>query len=183
MSYYSILRFSKFISNYQRGFSLIEILVSLALFSIMVLLLVGFFFWMDFYNARIKAGSQTLESARRALDSMSYEIREAKGIYTPTTTQSQLSLETSHYLPNDETNTFIDFFLCGSALCLKRESQNILVLTPDTVEVTNITFTQLLNGVTPAVQTSITVSNANPGSNPAQSSTVTLTSTASLRNQ
>ena len=54
------------------------------------------------------------------MDIMVREIKEAKSVYTPTTNSSQLSLETINYLPVDEENTYIDFFLCGSSLCLKK---------------------------------------------------------------
>lgn len=165
-----------------KGFSMVELVVSISLMSLILVALMSFIWWMNYYNSKTRADNQSLDSASRALNEMVYEIKGAKSIYTPTTTASQLSLETTHYLPSDESDTFIDFFLCGSALCLKKESQDPIILTSDNVNVSSLSFTKISNGSVPSVQIRLTVNYNNPNNDPSRNASVTLTSTASLRN-
>ena len=159
------------------GFSLLEIIISLAMFSMIMLAVVSFLMSMNTSNLKTTADREAGENAKNALEQITREIKSAESIYTPTTTTNQLSLETSRYLPAGETDTFIDFFLCGTAVCFKKELQSPVVLTSDSVRVTNLTFLQISTGAIPSVQVSIT---ANSGSGNTYSST-NLTSTASLR--
>lgn len=161
------------------GFSLLELLISVTLFSLILLAIISLFFSMIFANSKTKADREALENARRALEKIVYEVKAAKSIYTPTTTQNQLSLETSRYLPPNETNTFIDFFLCGTAICLKKEFQDPVALTSENVAITNLEFSQLQNSNSPSIKISLTASYTDPAKNLASS--VVLTSTASLR--
>jgi len=163
------------------GFSLLEVLISTAIFSMVLLTVFSFFFSINASNSKTKADREAQENARMVLEEITYEIRGAKSIYTSTTTSSQLSLETTKYLPTGETGTFIDFFLCGTAICLKKESQNPVALTSDSVEVTNLTFSQILNGTKPSVQINLTVNYINPSGSINSFASVNLTSTASLR--
>ena len=175
-----------FLKNNHAGISLLEILISLAIFSIILLFVVTFFFTMSASNFKTKADRENLESIRRVLDEMAFEIKSAKSIYTPTTTANQLSLETARYLSVNETSTFIDFYLCGNAICLKKEFQDPIVLTTDSVKITSITFLKILNESTPSIKINLTLSHAgSTGSFDMGSSDITylvdLTSTAALR--
>lgn len=163
------------------GLLIIEVLISVAIFSFILLVVISFLFSVTDSNSKTKADREVGENARTVLDQMTYEIRSAKSVYTPTTTSSQLSLETSRYLPADEVSTFIDFFLCGSAICLKKESQNPIALTSDSVQATNLSFSQISNNGKPSIKINLTVDYDNPSNNPNSSSSITLTSTASLR--
>lgn len=170
-----ILPIGKVVKN--RGFTLIEILVALAIFSVILLTLISSFLAMNNAILKTKADMEVSENARKTLNEITYEIKSAKGIYTPTTTTNQLSLETSRYLPSGETNTFIDFFLCGTAVCLKKELQDPIALTSNSVQVTNLTFLQISTGTKPSIQVNLTVNYPNSNS----PSSITLTSTASIR--
>ena len=160
-----------------KGFSLLELVVAIAIFAILMGAVVTFFLSMNNSSIRTTASRDVTENARRALDEITYEIRSAKGVYTPTTTASQLSLETLRYLPSGENDTFIDFFLCGTAVCLKKESQEPVAITSNSVQVTSLSFTQISTGTTPSIKVSLTM-NSGSGSNYYSTS---LTSTASLR--
>jgi len=170
-----------FINNFRgksRGFSLLELLLSLAVFSIILLAVYSFFFSLSDSNLRTKASQTATDNAKRALEVITFEIKSAKSIYTPTTTASQLSLETSRYLQSGETATFIDFFMCGYAVCMKKESQeDAVALTSDSVQVTNLVFSQISTGTNPSVKVGLTVTSGS-GQN---LSSVNLTSTASVR--
>jgi prepilin-type N-terminal cleavage/methylation domain-containing protein len=151
------------------GFSLVEIIVSLAIFALILFVIISFFLSMNTSNSKTKIDGEALESAREALDQITYEIRSAKSVYTPTTTENQLSLETFKYVPDGERSSFIDFFLCGTAVCVKKESQVAVALTPSSVQVTGLTFSQILTSTSQSIQVNIIVGSTS------------LTSTASLR--
>jgi len=163
------------------GFTLTEVLVYVAILSIIILAVSGFLAWTMRTNTKVKAMRETQDNARRAMEIMTYEIKEAKSIYTPTTTSNQLSLETTHYLPGGENTTYIDFYLCGTQLCLKKESQNPIALTSDRVEVNNLIFSQIITGETPSVQIDLGINYKNPQNRPEYQASVNLKSTASLR--
>ena len=174
-------------TNIKNGFSLIEVLVSVGIVSMILLLLSSFIFQLNYSNSKTKADREALENARRILDIIVYEIKGAKSIYAPTTTfpstgsADQLSLETFRYLPDGEDTSFIDFFLCGTGLCLKKESQNPVLLNSDNVSVTNLVFTRILSGTAPSVKTAFTVSYKNPSGQPSNDASVSLNATVSLR--
>lgn len=171
----------RLLSKSGEGFTIVEVLVSVGIISIVLLAIISFVLWMNYYNAKTRADREASENARRALSILVHEIREAKSIYAPTTTSSQLSLETTKYLPTGENYSFIDFFICDSALCMKKESNNPLLLTSDSVEVSSLQFSQILNGNTPSIQIDLTISYKNPNSASGNYSSASLTSTARLR--
>ncbi len=164
----------------KRGFSLVEILVYIAILSIILLLVSSFIFYFIQSNATTKGDREVLENARRVLEEMTYEINGAKGIYTPTTSASQLSLETSRYVPTGESTTYIDFFICGTRICLKKESQSPIFLTSDTVTVNSLSFNRILTNGSSSMRMNIILKGTSTvnGIQPS----VNLTSTASLRN-
>ncbi len=160
----------------KRGFTLMEILVYLAVLTVIFLSVLSFLTWSTKSGNKARAIREVTDNARRAMEIMTYEIREAKSIYTPTSTSTQLSLETSHYLPAGEILTFIDFYLCGEAtstLCLKKESEPPIAITTDRVKVSNLEFLQIAT-TTPSIQINLKVDCQGQAS-------IDLTSTASLR--
>lgn len=163
----------------QKSFTLMEILVYVAVLAIIVLSVSTFLIWATKSNAKIKAMRETSDNARRVIEIMVYEIKEAKSIYTPTSTSTQLSLETTHYLISGEKTSYLDFYLCGvTTLCLKKESENPITLTSDRVEVNNLEFIQI---ATSSVQINLGINFKNPQNRPEYQATINLISTASLR--
>lgn len=158
----------------KKAFTLVEILVYIAVLAVVFLIVGSFVFWLVNSESKAKANRELLINAKRAIDTISYQIREAESIYDPTTTANQLSLEIKKYLPEGEETSFIDFFLCGTQLCLKKESQEPLALTSDNVEISNLIFTKVVSGGAPSVKIDLTVEYKNQTS-------ISLTSTASLR--
>lgn len=165
----------------KKGFTLIETLVYVGILSIIVTVIFSFLIWSVRSSTKIKVMRETSDNARRAMEIMVYEIKEARTIYTPTSTSTQLSLETLHYLPTGEDTTYIDFYICGTQLCLKKESQSPIALTSDKVEVGNLFFTPVVTGETPSVQIELKIDYKNPNSRPEYQASVDLKSTASLR--
>jgi len=175
------LKIEKYSKLKGKGFTLIEILVYIGVLGIIIVILSSFLIWATRSNTKAKVMRETLDNTRRAMEIMSYEIKEAKSIYTPTTTSNQLSLETTHYLPEGETKTFIDFYLCDSRLCLKKESQDSIALTSDNLEVSNLVFAQVITGTIPSIQINLKVNYKNPTNRPEYQASVNLLSTISLR--
>lgn len=165
----------------KKSFTLIEILVYIGVLGIVIVAISSFLIWSIRSNTKAKVMRETLDQTRRAMEIMIYEIKEARSIYAPTTTSTQLSLETLHYLPEGEKTTYIDFYLCGTQLCLKKESQDSITLTSDKVEVNNLVFTQVITGQFPSVQIELKVDYKNPTDRPEYQASVNLISTASLR--
>lgn len=164
-----------------RGVTLIETLVYITVLVIIVATIFLFLIWLVHSNIKTKVMRETLDNARRSMEKIIYEIKEAKSIYSPTTTSSQLSLEIIKYLPENEEDTYIDFYLCGTQLCLKKESQNPIALTSDAVEVKSLVFTKIISGLFLSVHIDLTVDYKNPEGLPEYDASVRLTSTASLR--
>lgn len=166
----------------KKGFTVIEIIIYTAVLSIILLAIISFFIWVIQSNNKAKAMRETLNNTRRAMEIMTYEIKEAKSIYMPTTTTTQLSLETKKYLPEREETSYIDFYLATTTLYFKKESQNPIALTSDNVEVKTLIFNQISTTTTyPSVQINLEIEYKNPNNRPEYSASVNVTSTASLR--
>jgi prepilin-type N-terminal cleavage/methylation domain-containing protein len=159
----------KFFDNNIKGFTLVEIVVSVAIFSVILFVLVSSLLVMNGSNIKLISDRQVLDNAQRVLDKIVSEVKAAKSIYTPTTTANQLSLETLRDLSDGRTISYVDIFLCGTAVCLKKEFRNATPITSDSVQVSNLIFLQITNNDSTSLQISLTV-----GSN-------TLTSAVSLR--
>lgn len=170
----------------KKGFTLMEALIYIGVLAIIISAVSSFFLWITRSNTKVRAMRETLDSARQAMEIMSHEIKEAKSIYTPTsifsTSTSQISLETTKYLPEGENRTYVDFFLCEKRLCLKKEGQNPITLTLDNVEVKSLEFNQVATTSTiPSIQIVLRVDYKAPAERAEYQASVKLISTVSLR--
>jgi len=164
----------------QRSFTLTEILVYVAVLAIIISAVSSFFLWATRSNTKARAMREVSDNARRAMEIMAYEIKETKSIYTPTSSSTQLSLETRHYLPDGEESTYIDFYLCDNHLCLKKDSEDPIALTSDRVKVSNLEFLQVAT-TTPSIQINLKIDYKNPYNRPELRASISGTSTLSLR--
>ena len=164
-----------------RGFTLIETLVYIGILAIVVGVIFSFLIWSINSSTKVKVMKETSDNARRAMEIMVYETREARSIYTPTSTSTQLSLKTLHYSPIGENAAYIDFYICGTQLCLKKESQDPIALTSDNVKVDNLFFTQIVTEEIPSVQIELKIDYKSPNNRPEYQASVDLKSTVSLR--
>jgi len=167
-----------------QGFSLIELLLYVAVISIIISAVVGFGSWAIQVGTKTKVNSEVVNNARLAMDTMVYEIKKAYSVYTPTSVfgvhPGQLSLEQLN-ATTTESSSFIDFFICDQALCLKREGAAAIAITNSQVRVTNLIFKQLLNTAgAPSIQIMFSVSSL-PSSRPEATASLDLTTTANLR--
>lgn len=164
------------------GFTLIELLIYVSVLVLIVLAAGSIFLSASKSSRKAKAARETIDNTRRAIEVMTHEIREAKSIYTPTSVLSssngQLSLETTKYCPEGEISTYIDFYLCEQRLCLKKESQNPIAITSDRVKIENLEFYQI---ATSSIQISLKVNYKSLSTRPEDQFSINTTSTVSLR--
>ena len=169
----------------KKGFTLIEVLIYIAVLVVIITAVSAFFLWGIRSNSKTRVMRETLDNSTRAMEVLTREIKEAFSIYTETSTfdsnPGQLSLETTKYLPTGESTTYIDFYLCNDQLCLKKESQDPVALTSDKVKVTNLVFSRVITNEIPSVQVNLTVDYNDLTGQPEYQASVNLTSTISLR--
>jgi len=170
--------------QFNQGFSLIELLLYVAIITIVISAIVGFGSWAIQVGTKTKVNSEVVNNARLAMDTMVYEIKKAHSVYTPTSVfnvhPGQLSLEQLN-ATTTESSSFVDFFLCDQAICLKREGSNAIAITSSRVRITNLIFKQLLNSASsPSIQIMFTI-NSLASSRPEGNASTTLITTANLR--
>jgi len=166
----------------KQGFTIIAFVVYIAVLAILGGAVSTLFLWTLKAHTKAQVLQETTFSAQLAMDRVMYEVREAKSLYLPTTTATQVSLETETSTPPGETVGYIDFFLCGEALCMKKEEQVPFALTPNTVEVINLSFTTISTDTDfSSLRVFMEVRHKNPNNRPELEAVVPLTSTASLR--
>lgn len=170
----------------KEGFTLIEMLAYVTILSIIVLAISGFFLWVVRSNSKARAIWEVSDNARRVMETLSLEIKEAEGIYAPTslfsTSSGQLSLETKKYLPDGETETYVDFFLCEKRLCLKKEGQSPVAITSESVEVNNLGFYPLAaTSTSPSIRINLEIDYKRPAENPEYLASFSATSAVSIR--
>ena len=166
------------------GFTLIEAIVYIAVLFIVTAAIASFLIWAMQSNNKSAAMREVLNNTQRMMAIMSYEIKEAKRIYAPTTSFTQLSLETLKYLADDENSSYLDFYSSNGSLLMKTDSQqDAIVLNSDRVEVKDINFEVISTTSTyPSVRISLSVYYKNPNNRSDQSASMSVTSTVSLRN-
>ena len=175
-----------FIRTTGLGFMLTEILVYIAVLSIVVLAISSLVLWSVRLNAKAKATREVVHNARRVMETMIYEAKGADYLYEPNSVfgshPGQLSLVTKEYLPAGEVETYIDFYLCGTGLCLKKESQDPISLISDSVRVDKLVFYKVGSEDACSVQIELAISYKNPANRSEYQALIDLTSSVSLRN-
>lgn len=163
------------LNNKKGGFTLIEVLAYIGVFSIIVIAIISFVLWSVHSSIKTRVMRETLYNTRRSLEIMTYEIKTAKSISASSTVKHL-------YLENATTT---EFYLCGSAsstLCQKKGAGDPAYLTSDKVEVKNLEFIKIATSTTtPSIQINLKVNYKNPTGRPEYKASVNATSTASLR--
>lgn len=150
-----------------KGFTLIEALLYVALLGLLLGSISTFVVWVLHVNMKVNAMEEVVSNAERAKDSITQEARQAVSVYTSTSTSSQLSLETKENLPDGETNTFVDFFLCSEQLCKKIEGQDPIAVTSSSVRVSQFQVSEIASSPSEkSLQVHLMVIYPNPGNRP-----------------
>ncbi|PLX27715.1 hypothetical protein C0583_00545 [Candidatus Parcubacteria bacterium] len=142
------------------GFSVVETMLAIAIFSLLSLSVISFFIWTITIYSKLQAMNMVAKNIDVALTAMVYEIREAQSIYYPTSTSTQISLKTYHNLPDNEEISYVDIYLCETQVCIKREGEEVEYLTSDQVLVTDLEFTYIATSTAPSVYIEMSVINS-----------------------
>jgi hypothetical protein len=168
-----------------RGSTLLETLIYITLLGIVFsLVAVSAEQALNLYSyAKIRGGAA--ENAGQAAALIKREIRGASGVYTPTsvfgTNPGQLSLGTTNNLPDDESTTFVDFYIDSDKLFIKREGLDPELVIGGQFLVPRFIITHLnQSGTTSALQIELTVAYDSPESESRFGSSTIIT-TAALR--
>lgn len=123
----------------ERGFTLYEVLIYLALFLVLSVLIVGLVVQMlsgGFKQARTR---EVVSSVNSAFTILLNEGKFSQEVYEPTSVfnsnASQISLRTQNFAPAGESFAFVDFYLDNGRLFIKRESEGTAALTSDRVHI------------------------------------------------
>lgn len=131
----------------QKGFTLIEFIVYVALLAILLTLTVQFILSVIESAARMDAKEEVQKNAAAITRAFEHEVRHSHEIYTPTSDfvsdPGQLSLLSSINLPPDENETYTDIYLHNGRFCIKWELTGADCVTSSSVEVTSLTFTRI----------------------------------------
>jgi type II secretory pathway component PulJ len=147
----------------RNGFTLMEILVYISLFSLIMVFLVQFLSAILQENVEDTAREEVEASLLTAINIIDSEVRNATDIYLPTSTFSshpgQLSLTTVRSLPADEQITYVDFFISDDErLCIRRDTSTAECLTSPRLRVTNLQFIRLIPSEgSQSIQTKLTL--------------------------
>ncbi len=145
------------------GFTLMELLVYLAIFALVILGLFQFLTSILSNQQRGSAREAVIENANIAMHAINFEIRHGIDVYDPVTTSTttsieQLSLITDrkNLLGSEETETYVDFFVNSEGqLCRKTEPKGVECLTTEDVVIKKLKFNHIGSGV----RTELTVEN------------------------
>lgn len=166
----------------KQGFTIIEFIVYIAVLAIIGGAVFTLFLWTLSVHTKARVLQETALSAQFAMEIVMREAREAESLYLPTSSATQISFQTKTFMPLGETTGFIDFFLCQDRLCMKKEEQNPVAVTSNTIEVTSLVFTAISTDTDfPSLQMIMEVRHRNPNNRPELEAILNLTSTASLR--
>ncbi len=165
----------------QKGTTLIEVMTYVVILTIIILTILSFFIWALQSSRKINAMKEVLNSNRNAMQIISHEIMEANSIYYPTSSSTQLSLETSKYAQSGEDISYIDFFVCGTRLCMKKEGLDPVAITADSVLVSDLRFKQISTSTAPSIQIYLETRYKTNSDSFSSNAVVGATSTAVLR--
>ncbi|MCK4891245.1 MAG: prepilin-type N-terminal cleavage/methylation domain-containing protein [Candidatus Pacebacteria bacterium] len=150
------------IKNKEEGFTLIEMIVYVALVGIISIVLFNVTFFVIRANNKIIALSKVSSNANSVMERMTYEIVNSKYIYLPTSnfssSDAQLSLVTEVGASSNEDITFIDFYVEDGTLFLKEEGlDDPIALTSSDVLVSDMEFLYYKNDSRESVTVDMTI--------------------------
>ena len=153
----------------QKGFTLVELMVSLAVFSIVMLISTGVLLIMIDVNAKGQALYSSYSNLAFALDSMTREIRTGRNYYCTTTTaggDTLFSQDTARNCTNGAmivfnkgwSNERLGYRLFEGRIEQRLGSSEWFSITGDEVEVTSFTITVANTGTSNDAQPGVEVS-------------------------
>jgi len=147
------------IKNYLAGFTLIEALVYISISSILLVVMTSLGYNVFVNRQKVLVGEEILENANLVFSRIEYNVRQAKNILLPETTGSELSLEMGNPAINPTR-----FYLDGTRIFFAQSTGSGTALTTDSVEITNLSFTKLVNDISGiSISVSLTIGSSRAG--------------------
>jgi len=169
------------IKQHKKGFTLIEMVVYAALLVLIVGAISVLLFGTLKSHAKTRVTRDVMHNITLAVDAVFLEVKEAEDIYDSTTSTDQLSLVTTKNIPTGETVTYVDFFICDTRLCIKRENQSPIALTSESVEIRSLEFKKVVTGLIPSIQMTLLIGSNNPNNRPELEAEIETISVVSFR--
>jgi len=177
-SHHSVRVKKKFLT----GFTLLEVVVYVALLGVLSVFVVNSFMQVVNLYARARAEREALANARGMLEIIVKNVAQAQEVYTPTSRfnidAGQLSLVTNATSTLGHTTSYIDIWTDGGAAMIRSEGAGNVTLSAGSVRVTKLYFERIVQAIgREAIRVTIRVDAAG-AKFPAS---VTLISTAAIR--
>jgi Tfp pilus assembly protein PilW len=161
-----------------QSFTLIELLLYIAIISLVLVSVTGFFWNIASGNIKEKSYQEVQQNGRFAIAKMTQEIKKAIGINSPTPGSSANSL--SLIMPDSNLNPTI-FDVSGGKIRITQGASAPIELTTDQVLVSNLQFTNLSYLNTPGtLRVEMTLENLNPSGKSEYKASLDLKTTVSL---
>lgn len=182
-----------FSGHTRQGFTLMEIVVYIAIFSIVMVMAIGLVLNIVLGGTKIKSSQEVYSGARLAMDTITRSVRGADDVRTSSSTfgvyPGVLSLS---YTDDSEDDVIVDTYTrsvslpSGSTtirtLRIKEGEGAYEDLTSSQVDVTNFVVRNLTRGTEQKlVNIELTIQNVNPGGDPDHAASLTLETSASIR--
>lgn len=169
-----------------RGLTLLTTLVYVALLALVLTVMTRLAAGLLHANAQAQLAGEVMDNAQSTLATITQEIQQADGVYTPTSvlssTPGQLSLVTQHNPPTDETITYVDFYVDDEHVYVKREGSAAQLMISPRVRVESLQFTHLNpTSAHSAIRIAATFTADAPGGDLQTQTSIALTKTVSLR--
>jgi len=161
------------------GFTLVEVLLYLALLSIVIGVVASFVTVTLNFKARTYAISEVEQCGNQIILMISRSIRNGTAINSPSigTSSSSLSINTTTPVNNPT-----QFILSGTTLNMQEGATPAFALTPATIRVTSLTFTNVARpGTNGTIRIQMTLSFSNPNNRQESNYSQTFYGTADIR--
>lgn len=158
-------------SQKEEGYTLIEMLVYIAILGIISIVIIGVFFVISRSNSRIMSLIEINSNAYSAMDRITYEVSNAASVYLPTSNfanynynsskATQFSIVTKQSVPANETDSYTDFYLENNTLFMKQDGASPIALTSENVNVQSASFYYFINNNRESIKIDLTIRSNN----------------------
>lgn len=170
------LSFTRLRPGLRRGFTLIELIVFVGITTLTLIVLIQALASMLTVREKTKLSADVQQSVRAAMERIGMSIMNATSLVAADS--DILSIGGSPGIGGESATAAVQYYRCGSAICAQEEGGSAAALTPSSVNVSSLSFSNLSNGTPGTVKVSITATDTGAG---ALKPTFTLISSFSLR--
>lgn len=146
------------IKNSKSGYSIVEILIYIAVFTVLTTVVMNAFIVLTSFYAQNRTHHDLLENGNSVMERMSREIRNADSIRTSTSTfgTSPGVLDLENYV-DVTTSTYVKFSTTNGELNLSVNNTNLGNLLSSNVQVTSLVFRKITTTNSTAVKIEMTL--------------------------